>query len=372
MKRMKYICIAILAILVLSCKQDVLIFPAQDLNKKVKEPIDVLVKPSDVVIIGGHENSFIFQWPTFSDKVAQVRIVYEEEEGKEEILVSDFTNNLVLYTAKTGDYKFTMNSIGKNGVESPAVINVIRNKGIYINELLQFIGASVSNMDIHFTWSNPLARDLEFSFSHTSGAGEQITSFNNADETGEFYINASYGDHIDLQIKDALGNTVSKRVSYKLKIEELLSKEQKEGWVAAVSSNQVNDGGGAPALIDGAADTFWHTPWHSPIPPWPHHATISFDKELHIIAFMLSLRHNNGSAAPKDIDFEISEDGLNFETQESFINTEVGNGKTLVFNLDKPISSKYVRFMFKTSVRNSQFMSLAEISFKVRSLEIND
>src|SRR5690606_17708540 len=90
-----------------------------------------------------------------------------------------------------------------------------------------------------------------------------------------------------------------------------ITASEKAGFSISVSSNQDNDGGGAPALIDGNASTFWHSPWSGTIPAWPHFATINFNKEIQITKLILQLR-SNGEAAPKTIDLQVSTDGTNF------------------------------------------------------------
>ena len=164
---------------------------------------------------------------------------------------------------------------------------------------------------------------------------------------------------------DEKGRTATGSVNYTYNpiLEVLNTAAAKTGWSAKVSSNHEGDGGGAPALIDGNVETFWHSPWGGTILPWPHTATISFGKDLMLTKVILNIRHNNGTAAPKEFDLQTSEDGVTFTTHQSFTNT-VSTAKAVVsFTITTPVKTKHVRLSFKNGF-NTTWISLGEISFE--------
>lgn len=137
----------------------------------------------------------------------------------------------------------------------------------------------------------------------------------------------------------------------------------KSGWIATVSSNQSNDGGGAPALIDGNNGTFWHTPWSSPV-PYPHHATIELPTTHMITKVGFVTRNHSTPNSPGEIEVQYSSNGIDFITHESFVNTVNGSSQVVYFTLSKPLMTRYVRLLCKTSLSNTSYMNLAEINLE--------
>lgn len=353
-----------------SCIKDTLILPEKVSADEGKEIIDVIVKPSDVKIEGGYENLFTFKWPKFSDKVEKVKLSYREGDSPKEILISDFTKDFLLTTDKNGAYEFTLTSLSKQGKETVGVKYRASNKGLYVDDIINYVGSSVVDENIVVEWSNPLKRGIEASIIYTSANGIITEVVKSTQEKDKYAISGLYGTKVDLQLKDSLGNVATHSINYGMTTTSYTSASQKAGWSAVVSSNHVGDGGGAPALIDGAADTFWHSPWSGTILPWPHYATITLNREMNVSGFILLIRHNNGTAAPRDFDFQTSVDGKDFVTVQSFQNSSTTAGATLTFNLNNSVKTKYVRLLFKTSVRNLPYISLGEISLTENVLYI--
>lgn len=133
-------------------------------------------------------------------------------------------------------------------------------------------------------------------------------------------------------------------------------------WKVSVSSNQEGDGGGGPALIDGDPNSFWHTPWSGTLPPWPHQATIDLGENLVLTKFIFLNRHNNGGNAPKDIDLQVSSDGVNFTTHQSYVNTNTTAGAKVTFDITTPVNARYVRISARTGY-NDSWVNYGEISF---------
>ncbi|SMG51052.1 discoidin domain-containing protein [Sphingobacterium psychroaquaticum] len=370
MKEIRFSFVAIGLLLLSSCIKDTLVFPEQVAKNEDKEPIDIIVKPTDVQIEGGYEKKFTFKWPVFSEKVEKVKVVYKEGTENKEIVVTDFSKNLILTTSDVGEFEFKLSSIGKSGIETSATSKKVKNKGLYIDDIINFVGASALDNNVVLEWSNPLTRGVEISIIHTTASGQKTEKINSTTEKGNFSFSGKYGVSAELQIRDSLGNVAKHTVNYGFSTTDLTTAAQKTGWTAAVSSNQSGDGGGAAALIDGATDTFWHSPYSGTVLPWPHHATLTLNKVRDLGGFILNLRHNNGSGAPKDFDFQTSTDGVNFVTKQSFVNTTVTNAAVLSYNLTTPVETKYVRLLFKTSVNNLAYLTMGEISLKERFLVI--
>lgn len=139
---------------------------------------------------------------------------------------------------------------------------------------------------------------------------------------------------------------------------------EKADWSVTVSSNATNDGTGPNALLDGQSNTYWHTPWSGDIPPWPHHATVTFDREIQLTKFTIFIRHNNGNGSPKEFDLQVSTDGTNFTTHQAYTNSVNTAGASISFDITNPVATKYVRLLFRNNIAGSESMALAEINFE--------
>lgn len=145
-------------------------------------------------------------------------------------------------------------------------------------------------------------------------------------------------------------------------VEEDMSKTEWKKEVSA-SATQASDAGGAAALFDSNTDTYWHTPYSGTIPPWPHEVRVDFGKDLYLTKILLQTRHNNGSAAPKDFDFQVSTDGVAYTTYKSFTNSNNVMNTVSTFDLADVVKARYVKLSFKNGF-NASFMSLGEIGFR--------
>lgn len=354
-----------------SCEDDTLIFPEKVEDNSSKEPIDVFVKPTDVNILGDYNQTFIFQWPTFSEKMDKIKITYTDAAVTKEIFISDFSKSFTLETETIGEYEFKLVGISKEGLETESVLKKSTNKGLYINDVFPFISASSNGFDVEINWPNELKKKLDFTISYTDANGSKVEYVQSDSLRGVFLLSGLYGNQVKVDLKDEFGNVLSKSFTYTLVDTDLKTAASKTGWSSTVSSNHDGDGGGAAALIDGNQETFWHTPWSGTILPWPHSATITFNNVKRISKFELSLRHNNGTGSPKDFDLQTSSDGVNFTTQQSFVNTSTTAKAVIPYTLSNSVETKFIRFLFKTSNNNLQFMSLGEINFTEISLQVN-
>lgn len=355
-----------------SCTKDNLVFPEKVDSDEEKELIDIIVKPTDVAVIGDYDQHFVFKWPVFNEKINKVKISYIDGGDTKEVMVTDFSKDFQMVTSTIGEYKFRLSSITTDGRETAVVEKVATNKGIYIDEIIQFVGASVSGDNIVIDWSNPLLTSIDVSVFYQTAAGETVYNATHAEERGEFSFSGTVGTKARLQFKDAKGNTASHTVEYGWKNVEVTSAVQKAGWIAEVSANQSNDGGGAPALIDGNLTTYWHTPYDGST-NFPYHATLTLNAVRSVSHIILVNRSTGGAGAPKDFDVQSSNDGINFTTIKSFVNTNYAGGGVATFELDAPLKTRYIRLYFRTSNTSGRnYMNLGEISIKERLLEITN
>lgn len=91
--------------------------------------------------------------------------------------------------------------------------------------------------------------------------------------------------------------------------------------MVSVSHNQSNDGGGAPALVDGKEATYWHSPWSSavtdPDPIYGVYADIALKSPLKAIVVSYCTRAQNGNGIPVHMVIGVSNDKTNWTVIEN-------------------------------------------------------
>ncbi len=125
-------------------------------------------------------------------------------------------------------------------------------------------------------------------------------------------------------------------------------------------------------LVDGNANSFFHTSWHSP-GPLPHYVQVDF-AEPHQ-TFMVWYKNRSGSQAPPSaIEFQVSSDGTSWETvhevtgglptgsQSEYTSAGVDAGKPF----------KHFRFVVTATAGNTRYFNLAEMKFYEANKQVYD
>ncbi len=116
-------------------------------------------------------------------------------------------------------------------------------------------------------------------------------------------------------------------------------------------------------LIDGNPDTYWLTTWETPV-PHPHHVTIDMGEEHLISGFKIVARRDQLKGNPKDITIMFSNDGENWNTEESFVlpfNNSDGDLLEAEVHLSEAVQVQYFKFIVDKSVENTDFTHVAEV-----------
>lgn len=83
-------------------------------------------------------------------------------------------------------------------------------------------------------------------------------------------------------------------------------------WKVFASSDETD--GPAKNIIDGRADTYWHSQWKNAVPPPPHTITIDFNEELLLTGVEYTPRSDSQNGRVKDFKIETSLDGVKWQT----------------------------------------------------------
>lgn len=348
------------------CTKQELLMPTVE-QKEEQGNIDAIAKPTDVTVVGQYDYKYIIKWPEMSDKTKKVVITYLDKGVSKSVELTDFTKDYTIVTTEEGDHEFQLVSYGENNLVSKTAKQTVANKGYIINEVITKIeNPFFYEGQMRLNIPNPNLADIKIKVTYPVAAGgtSEVLTQSKEENIIVYYPIKEGQNTITVELEDTSGRKASKALTYKYyKTVIYNTAALKQGWVASVSSNQAGDGGGAPALIDGKPETFWHSPWSGTLPPWPHQATIDFNKFITVTKVMLNLRSTGGGDAPKDFDVQISTDGVNYTTYQSFTNTSSTANAVVSFAIAEPIRTRYVRLSFKNGF-NASWVNLGEINFE--------
>lgn len=353
-----------------ACKEHTLVFPEQiELSDDGEANDRGPVKQNDLTVILDDDEKVKFELQGVDrERVSSIFFSHNRQGDTVITEITDFDEPYVIDNLSLDSLSnITIWAVGHNGLESKPYTYQVKPRPYpskVIAEILKVIEDVLSvKIDVYNTTN--AGAILYYKIDDAS----DFTSVDLPSPTTDLEIavdNVPVGNHVlTFYLTDANGGvSETKQLPFRSwpPVEYFTTAEAKALWQVSVSSNQAGDGGGGPALIDGDPNTFWHTPWSGDIPPWPHDATIDFGEEITLTKFIFRNRHNNGGNAPKDIDLQVSDDGVNFTTHQSFFNTNTGNGAEVTFDITTPIKSRYVRISNKTGY-NGSWVNYGEISF---------
>lgn len=134
----------------------------------------------------------------------------------------------------------------------------------------------------------------------------------------------------------------------------------KAGWsVKDFSSEETGAGNRAADVIDGSADTFWHSRWSSNAALYPHYLTIDLGSSKTVNGGLSLTQRDGASRAIKDFEILVSTDNVNFVS----LGTKVAaNGSgTQYFAFDSPKTFRYFKVLAKSSWDGTQNAAIAEL-----------
>lgn len=134
----------------------------------------------------------------------------------------------------------------------------------------------------------------------------------------------------------------------------------KTKWTAKVSTIHTGESIGIPgAIIDGNINTFWHTPYGSGSPNYPHWAEIDFGEEIYATKIGITKRQAN-STGFKTFDILGSQDGTTWITLVSNQVMQQFNDEMQIFEIT-PQYLKKIKLDLKDSFGGQNYTHLAEV-----------
>ncbi|MCS3552422.1 MULTISPECIES: M60 family metallopeptidase [unclassified Sphingobacterium] len=131
-------------------------------------------------------------------------------------------------------------------------------------------------------------------------------------------------------------------------------------WLVIDYTNQETgaENGRAANIIDGNANTFWHSRWSSNPETYPYFITVDMKSSKTVSGFTLTQR--NGSRKVREIEIQVSQNNTNWTNLGTFTLQE----NSVPQNIDLPStqSFRYFKLVFKSAFDFTQNAAMAEVS----------
>ena len=232
-----------------ACTTKDLVFPESSPNETETGVIDVIVKPQDVKVEGSYDNTFYIKWPRFSDKIAKVILMYQDNGNEITKEITDFTKDLEIITATVDEYTFTLTSVAKDGRETSPVSIKATNKGLYVEELLERSSVTSEGRYVKVSMPNPLKSKIKYHLTYAGSNGDIDEVIESLEENADFTFNGAFGDKVNIVIEDDKGNKVSKQEEYVIMPKSYSTATDKVLWTPYTNTPDRNNPGWSQANV---------------------------------------------------------------------------------------------------------------------------
>lgn len=284
-----------------SCVKEKLVLP-EGVDTGQQEEIDVIAKPSDVLVKGEYNFGFKIDWPEYiSDNVQALHLTYykagEEDPVKVDTVFEDFSESFMLYTGEMDEYVFETYFRSKSGKQSKTITQQVKNKDLHIKTVLASLRIfQESFTEYKLAWTGVNSEVIKIAYTVPTET-DPLTLTVEVDSSGNESFVALEGTHdVSVQVSDTLGNTVDTVLSYTLSEVAYLTGSDKSRWTATASDS--HGGHEAERLINGISDgdDHWHSNWY-PSPDNPktmHPFTLEIDFDTEILLTEVILHNRSG------------------------------------------------------------------------------
>lgn len=283
-----------------------------------------------LIVLNGCESNTGFD---NTDEYARIYMPQAREAPADHSLIMADTSQTIIYGAAYG---------------APGSLN---------NDIQINFGVDASVIDsINSAWgtSYALLPEASYELSQTTAvipAGETSTEPLELDIATIGAIEPATGYLLPIRIESSNSVSVNKdlQTTYFL-ISGNFIEFNRSGWaIYDVDSEQV-DPNPAPAtnVFDGNPATFWHSEWSPNRPPHPHHVTIDLGETKDVHGLRIIGRENTTRGDPREIMIAVSNDGQNWENEETF-STLFDTQNEDHFYLSEVTNGQYIRITTNSS-----------------------
>ncbi len=172
------------------------------------------------------------------------------------------------------------------------------------------------------------------------------------------------GTHTILAVQGERSASASLRVESKLvPLDNLIP--QGEISIASVSSEELTGetapNGPAAALLDGRADTFWHTQWQNGTGAFPHSVVFDLGKSYDVTGFEYTQRQSNTNGKIKDYELYVSDSATEFGEKVAS-GTFLDIARAQVVAVEGGTVGRYVKLVALNSIAGNAFAGGAEVN----------
>lgn len=132
------------------------------------------------------------------------------------------------------------------------------------------------------------------------------------------------------------------------------------GLVEQITCDSESDGDLAEYVLDGSAQTFWHTRWRDTADEHPHWLTLEFKKTVNLAGIRYLPRQDHPNGRIQSYTIEISGDGEQWHTAS--IGTFQCTSAEQTVRFSEVVTAKYLKLTAVSECRDQAFTSIAELS----------
>lgn len=366
----------VLGVAVSSCKDESLVFPEQ-IEQEEQDHEMTLAGPANVVLTGTFDMKFRVDWQGVSDRVTKAIITYQEDGQDKTIEVSDFESDYYIQMASQGEYAFTLQYEGQDGLRSKVVNRQAANKGYFVDYLGENFELSKEFNQLRIAWQNEANIAINAKAVYTLNGKEYTTSLENTSASRDTLATLGLTAGIvnfALEFVDQSGRKATKDTTFNLRETKYVTAGDKSTWIV-VASNQNSAANAASMLVDGVpdGDNHWHTDWNPenarPETVFPHEVELTLGELIVLDGFTFYNRTGGSNDGVKTFDVYVRE---KFEDEYEKVASDLvqvmekGSSKSFEILPTKPV--KMIKFVFKDAYpRQSEvtkYAHLAEIDIK--------
>src|SRR5690606_953032 len=204
-----------LIVLVGACKEDTLLFPPAVEQSGNDGVIDVVAKPSDVVILGEYDYKFRIKWPALSEKVAKIVVAYTDGGEAKTAEFTDFSQDGLIETSAFGEYDFALTTYGLDGQASKPVSITANNKGFIIEEVIESPLINLLEGEVEVSFVNSNLVPITITATYPGASGDLTKTVTSSEDVIVISFPAQDGTHdYTIELEDAQGRKVSASYGY--------------------------------------------------------------------------------------------------------------------------------------------------------------
>ncbi|MDR0262288.1 MAG: discoidin domain-containing protein [Sphingobacterium sp.] len=350
-----------------ACKEEELVFPPQSEQEVVVSEKRPTARPSSLTYVSAFNQNIEIYFPKLSDRVTKATITYKDGTEKK-LELTKFEEPVIIHLSEYKPYDFAIQYFTNEGTSSKVTTTVLMPLPYEVKYKLDNIQTEPIEGGVKFTLPKTLDRSLKYTINYTVEGEQRIKTVDGPavesiaidklfDETKPISFKLTI---VDTELKVEASKVIEQAPGAQAMVGDEAEFTDRSNWIATVSDSQIDDGGGAEALIDNDIMSFWHSQYDDPSIPFPHWFKIDFGK-ARFISKIGMIRRSGANNGFIQYDLETSLDGITFTKVASNLSFDPTNSNWQYYTLPKVTRGRYVRVtMTKPKDAGDDFTHLGE------------